>query len=509
MTEQGLGGLFPYEIHQPLLPLFGASLQEVSGWAIVAYLGWWLGCHFSEKLFAQIAWACLFLGAISWAVESAAIAAGWWHWRVPAASPLLLGVPFIGLIDWFFVGTDFLLPFTALTAPELSGRRARWLTLLAFPAHFSAHSFVGRLGEVVPIPIYHLAHWFLVGTLLWLSTRSDVGDRPFNALQEGWIRRLPVAALAIVLIDAAAVDLLVTRRPDLLVSIAPALAVSLQALRAPLGIAAGVAGILFGLWVHPLMLAAAPPAASVLLAMGRRHGRRAPAAMLVALAAVAWGVHASGARAERELTLRLDRALAARDRGDLATARRDLEEAARAHPESHVPAALLAEIEYRLDRLGPAREWFAAALSTRQDYVEGYRHLAVIDLRRGDREEAARVASRGLTISEGDPELEFLLGRARGEGVGVTLRRLAAFEPAMAQSIASLAYELGDASVAVEILDRSMSLWPKERWFYKTRIKLALRQGDEAAARHAARVWLGSMPNDIEAMEIARQLEVQ
>ena len=60
------------------------------------------------------------------------MAAGWWHWTVPASQPLLGNVPPIALVDWGCVGIDFLLPFLALTAPALHRRKARFLGLLAF-----------------------------------------------------------------------------------------------------------------------------------------------------------------------------------------------------------------------------------------------------------------------------------------------------------------------------------------------------------------------------------------
>ena len=36
VTREGLGAPLPYQIRDPLLSVFGVSLQEVAGWAIVA-----------------------------------------------------------------------------------------------------------------------------------------------------------------------------------------------------------------------------------------------------------------------------------------------------------------------------------------------------------------------------------------------------------------------------------------------------------------------------------------
>src|SRR5688572_14230152 len=70
---ESIGASFPYQIHNPMLTIAGVSLQEIVGWAVVTYLGWWIGTRFASRsgrpfLFLQIAWACLFLGAISWTV---------------------------------------------------------------------------------------------------------------------------------------------------------------------------------------------------------------------------------------------------------------------------------------------------------------------------------------------------------------------------------------------------------------------------------------------------------
>ena len=49
VVEGGLQASFPYRIDRPLLPVFGVPLQEIAGWAIVVYLGWWLGDRFSAR----------------------------------------------------------------------------------------------------------------------------------------------------------------------------------------------------------------------------------------------------------------------------------------------------------------------------------------------------------------------------------------------------------------------------------------------------------------------------
>lgn len=457
VTREGLGASLPYQIHSPLLRVFGVSLQEVAGWAIVAYLAWWLGERFARqekkgpRLFLQVAWGCLFLGAISWAVEAAAIAAGWWHWTVPAGGEMLLRVPWIGLVDWFFVGTDFLLPFLVLTTPALSGRPARFLSLLLFPLHMASHLWIE---PVATVPGFHLVHWLLLGMVVWLALRSAVEDAAFSE-DGGW---LPAVGLGIVLVDAALVEIFLVERPVLLASLLPAAGVALQALRPALAPALMAAAVVGSLALPPLILSAAPGFTVLVLRFGRRNRWAAPA-LLAALASLALVMHGRVGRAEEELKRRLDEALLARDRGDLTGAMAELADLSRDYPKSHVPRALLGEIQYRTGRPEEARASYEEAVEIKQDFVEGYRYLAVIHLQRGRRDAAAEAAARGLAVAPGDLELRYLQGREIGE----LWPEIEAKGPAAAKAIAGLAYEVGDAAGAVEALDRAIARWPEDR----------------------------------------------
>lgn len=506
VTVRGLEASFPYVIHDPLFPVLGVPIQEITGWAIVIYIGWWLGHRFSEKLFAQIAWACLFLGAISWTVESAAVAAGWWHWTVPVSNPLFINVPFIGIMDWFFVGVDFLLPFMAITAPALARRPVRYLALLAFPLHFGAHCFINTISEAIPIPLFHLAHWALIGILIWLAARSATVDHAFREHPGRRIEWIPLVGLAIILLDAAAVELLLVRRPELLFSILPAATLALHSLRPALGSAVGAAGLILGVWVNPLLLAAVPPAAAMLLGWGRRHSRWAPAAVLALMSLLAFQVHTAGARKHEDLVRRLDSALAARDRADLVRARQELEDACRNFPGSHVPFVLLGEIHYRTDQLARARPLFLNAIRIKQNDIQSFNYLAVIDLRLGQNASAARFAEEGLKIDPRSLELMYLRQRATGGPIQEVLDRFAQLESKRAHTLASLAYEVGDLEGAIDMLERGLAQWPRERLFYQSRVKLALAQGDETRARQIASSWRSAFPSDAAAHEVAASL---
>jgi tetratricopeptide (TPR) repeat protein len=453
VTREGLGAALPYRIHNPLFAVFGVSLQEVAGWAIVAYLAWWLGERFSRGLFLQAAWGCLFLGAISWAVEAAAIAAGWWHWTVPVGLPALLGVPWIGLVDWFFVGTDFLLPFLVLTAPSLSGRR-RYLTLLLFPLHMAAH--------LLPGPGLDAAHWLLLGMVLWLALRSKTEDAAFS----GGIR-WPLAALGIVLADLALVDLFLAKDPRLLASLLPAIGVAVQALWPAVGPAVLIASALGAFAFAPLGAGTIPPLAAGPLRSGRRVRWMAPAVLAV-LAVAALAVQATDRRGEEDLKRRLDHALAARDRGDLGTAEGELAAISRDHPGSHVPLALLGEIQYRAGHPDGARSSYEKAVAIKRDFVEGYRYLAVIHLQAGRRHAAKEAAARGLAVAPDDLELRYL----GGAGIADLWPDIAARGPAAANAIGGLAYEVGDVNGSLETIDRALARWPEERRLREIREQL-------------------------------------
>jgi tetratricopeptide (TPR) repeat protein len=478
VIERGLGASFPYVIKNPLLPVFGVPLQELAGWGIVAYLGWWLGARVTRAVFAQVAWACLFLGAVSWVVEAAASAAGWWTWTVPVSHPFFINVPFIGIVDWLFVGIDFLLPFVALSAPGLKGSPARYSSLLAFPAHFTAHALKGSFGGV---PVQHAAHWALIAVILWLVLRSDAVDGPFRVVGPAY-RWLPVAALAIVVLDAAVVELFIARRPELLVSFVPLLCVTAVSLRPETS--AAVSGI---------------------LAWGRRR-RWVAIATVAIVAAITVIVHTAASRGQAELTRRLDAALAARDRGDLDGAKRELAALALDYPGSHVPSALLGEIAYRTERLDEARQAFTRAVEIKPDYAKGFRYLAVIDLRQGRRESAADAAARGLAVDAGDPELQYLSARAqfvRGIAHSIDPRT-----PEAALTLASLAFEVGDTDSAAGFLQSGLARWPGERRFFPAIVNLAVSLKNQPAALEYLALWRERFPEDAEARQMSRVLGI-
>jgi tetratricopeptide (TPR) repeat protein len=105
----------------------------------------------------------------------------------------------------------------------------------------------------------------------------------------------------------------------------------------------------------------------------------------------------------------------------------------------------------------------------KQDFVEGYRYLAVIHRQRGRRDAAVEAAARGLAIAPGDLELRYL----QGQGIGELWPEIAATGPAAAAALAGLAYETGDVPGAVEALDRGIARWPGDAELQSLRARVS------------------------------------
>lgn len=503
-----IGARFPYEIHRPLFAVFGVSLQEISGWAIVAYLAWWLGHEMARRyaggaLYVQAAWGCLFLGCVSWTVEAAAVASGWWHWTVPTASRLFLNVPTIGLIDWFFVGTDFVVPFLALTAPQMRGRPARFLTLLLYPLHFGSHAFIEPVAPFIPIPVFHLVHWLLLALIVALATRSDVRDEAFRE-PPGAARFFPTIGAAIIVLDAIAVLLFVARKPILIAATLPMIALVIASLTrrggAILPVTAGVAALAKASFV----VSAVPHLTRAALLWLRQH-RRALTVVLLAMGALAWTSHQRSITRRAELKERLKSALAWRDQNNLTQAVSDLRKITEDYPTEHTPMALLGEIYYRTDRLSEAAPLYARTVEIKGDFLPGFRHSAVIALRQGDRARAADFVSRGLAVEPEDLELRYLERRTRGEEIDPLLPEVSA-TARKSQEIAALAFEVDDHASARKALDAAIARHPGVRALYPMRVRIALAARDNDDARRVVEKWMERFPNDEEPRVLAWRL---
>jgi hypothetical protein len=428
VTAHGLDASFPYAFHEQGPAFAGVGVQELAGWALVAYLAWWLGSRVSpRRFFPRIVVACAFLAAASFAVETAAAAAGWWFWNIPAGSEILGPVPSIAIVDWAFVGIDFLLPFVAWTSPESRGRPWRFATLLLFPLHFLSHVFPSTLAS---------AHGGLVLAVLAAALFSRVEDDSFadESLGVGWI---PPAAIVVVATVCG---------------------------RAVLESGVGPRGL-----VGPAILASTA-------LLGRQRGtvqldvqpRRAWAVLAAAGIAIA-AIGVASAHNDARLKKGLDRAIAARDRGDLTIAMGILESLD--DTGSHVPHAMLGEIHYRTGGLSDARREFERAVAIQASFVRGHRFLAVIALRQGDVPCAAACARRGLAVRPDDLELAYLEQYASGARADLSDRALDSGARA-ASSLVSLAFEVDDRDTALLLAERAVARWPGDARLAEQRRRL-------------------------------------
>ncbi len=116
LSEAHLGGA-PYRLTAPLLTVAGVPLQELLGWTVAAGLA----SYFADRLLRRLGQptdpyrtallAGLGLASVCLAVETAAVAGGWWSWSLAHSRTGLIQFPGIALVDWAFVAIDFLLPF--------------------------------------------------------------------------------------------------------------------------------------------------------------------------------------------------------------------------------------------------------------------------------------------------------------------------------------------------------------------------------------------------------------
>lgn len=184
--------------HSMLLFHVVGPVVRVVGFAITLYLAWWIGGRWTY-LVAQVALASIFLGAIGWGIDSVA---------------LTHSVPAVGIVEWFFSGIDFLLPFAAITARW----KWRWWTLLFFPVHFGGH--------LLPAAYLDAIHWSIAVIVAAIALRTTVEHKPFSDVH-GWV---PTVAFGAITTGVAAVAV-ITGKPRILISIVPAILIWFAVLR--------------------------------------------------------------------------------------------------------------------------------------------------------------------------------------------------------------------------------------------------------------------------------------
>ena len=294
----------PYVPQSPLLPDVGyASMQVVIGWIFAGYLAWTVSEYvlrrlkLENRLFPTVALAGLFLGAISYCMETTAPRVGWWYWEISTVNAFFGRVPIAGIVAWFSIATDLLFPVLFIACSEYRGRWWRWLTLLVFPLHMGAHA----LYNTVPyIDNVHVVMILAVAALaLFNRTRIETGQVGRRVEGKGG-----VAAVLVDLIPAAAVGtfLAVILRADLLVlgDFRPALTaiplvillvLAVRGIPVVVVLILSAAGLLAWRWVGVRALYALVPlgVAAVFYSVEQARRRRAAACVWMAVVVILAG----------------------------------------------------------------------------------------------------------------------------------------------------------------------------------------------------------------------------
>ena len=150
LLSKFLGGtdeaLMPYLPQGGFLPDMGhVSIQVALGWVFAMYLAWTVSelilgrlPRFAGRVFMIAGLASLFMLTICYAMETTAVAVGWWYWTLSTRTALFGNVNVWAMEGWFSVIPDFLIPFLVIVCSESRSKR-RWLWLLAFPLHILGH----------------------------------------------------------------------------------------------------------------------------------------------------------------------------------------------------------------------------------------------------------------------------------------------------------------------------------------------------------------------------------
>lgn len=341
LVEVRLGGNLPYRLTAPVATLAGVPLQELVGWVVAVGIAAWLADRLLRRLgqptdaFRTTLAAGVGLATVCLAVESAAVAGGWWTWslQVPPGSPL--SFPSIALVDWAFVAVDFLLPF------ELWHRQARLSLRLAslglFPLHMAGHALTGALPGPLPFSGFD---WVHAGLVALLFAGAAMARRPSSwpALSQEAGRSRIAVAVAVLLATTSAQGL--------------------------------VAGTVSGLWTG------LPLAALAAFALSGRREREAPstapspiAAVAVFLLCLSAGLalrYPSASRA-RAFETRIRQAVAQIAAGNPQAAEASLGEALALRPGHSEALALLGWAELRQGRTESGCRHLEAALAARPD----------------------------------------------------------------------------------------------------------------------------------------------
>jgi hypothetical protein len=369
------------------------------------------------------------MAVVCLAVESAAMAAGWWTWTLALARRGAIRVPPVAYLDWGFVASDFLLPFLALAT------RASWSAwvpaLLLFPLHVLGHRWLTPLPGPLPLAGNDLVH---VGTVAYVLMRA-VGESGRSALpdpaEERW-RFMPAAA-ALVVVAATATAAMGSGDPRGALASVPLLAVSAAAL--------------------PLRRGSASPAPRAGHSAWRRHVLRLAVLAAAIAFLLAWRVPAM--RRQQEFLAAVQRGIGRLNEGDRGAAEQAFRAAIAARPDHAGGHTLLALALVRQERLAEARAELDEALDREPTAGDALALSAMLDLAEGQAARAAARAVLGRRVEPDRAEFPYLEALARGTaGPGKPAAREAVEVarrggPPALKALAALAESHGDQATAM------------------------------------------------------------
>lgn len=399
LIRDDFGPLFPYLMNSPALRIGIVSVQEVIGWSVAVLLSWILADRILRRIqiipsphrVALIAFFCM--SAICWAVETAAIGAGWWTWTIKQpVHPIFGKVPLIGLLDWGFVAFDFLLPF--LLFASAASLNARLISLTLFPLHFFFHPKSTVLPEPVPLTPNDLMH---AGIFAYVLARS-IEEKSEPLLKEPSkerVRWFPAIALFIIVAATAAAELFVAKNPKLILGSVPLLLLGLLAFALPFSM----------------------PEVRLPVTQKRVEKKSEWQALywfgiFLMFFVITYLFRAPFYRRTQEFVERVSQGIESWNRGDLRTAEDKLEEAVRIRPDQPSGHAVLAQLYLQQQRWKDARTEAEKALELNPTQRDALLLLSTIDLKEMRWNESWKRASYGNSLYPDRPEFLYLRGMA-------------------------------------------------------------------------------------------------
>lgn len=423
-----MGSDAPYQLGAPVLTVIGVPLQELVGWvsalALASYVADRLlrGFGRSANPWSTVLVAGVVMAATCLAVESAAVAAGWWSWTLGHSSTGALRFPAIALVDWGFVAFDFLLPF------ELWRRAApvwqRLLGLLFFPLHFAGHGMTRPVSLALPVSGFELVHIGLIAFVAAAAMDRETSNSPWPATGAERLRFAAWLGAAVIIATTTTQLVLLQEWSQLWTAL-------------PLALLAGGA----------CLRQVSPQPAQ------RESRSRRFAWTFSVLLGGGTLLRLPSAMQARDFQILVTSGAQSLSAGRLDAARGDLQAALRIRPAHADVHWLMGWLELRAGNRGPAREHLEAAVAGRLASVDAVRYLALLNLVENRPEDARALLARRRAQFPETADLAYLTwitderltpGGSRARGSLEPAPMVATVSGPMLTQIAALAQTLGD-----------------------------------------------------------------